>query len=83
MSSKPADLCLTVLTTGGGYLRAGLAWEAEAGVWRVRAWARPGAGRLGVFLPEGRSGRLPERLTLHDQGERMWGPGVTCRGCAA
>lgn len=75
MSGKPADLCLTILKTGGGYLRAGLAWEAEAGVWRVRAWARPGAGRLGVFLPEGRSGTLPERLTLHDQGGTQVGSG--------
>lgn len=80
MRGKPADLCLTLLTARGGYLSAGLAWTAAPGVWRVRAWMQPGGGRLGVFLPEGRGGTLPERLTLHDQRGAQVGSGCFVPG---
>lgn len=75
MSGKPADLCLTVLTRGGGYLPLGQGWEAEAGVWRVRAWAQPAGGRVAVFLPAGRGGTLADALTLHDQAGTKLGGG--------
>ncbi|MFB9991003.1 hypothetical protein ACFFLM_03275 [Deinococcus oregonensis] len=73
MSGKAADLCVTVLRGGGqGYAALGLGWEDPEGGWRLRCWAKPGAGRIGLFLPEGRSGVLPTRVTVHTSaGERL------------
>ncbi|MGM9320583.1 hypothetical protein [Deinococcus aquaticus] len=63
-----ADVLLTVLTPDRRYLSVGVGWRRPDG-FRVRFWFRPGAGRVGVFLPAGMTGTLPSRVEVHLRGE--------------
>lgn len=83
MTGKAPDLCLTLLTTRGTYLPVGQAWRADEHTWRVWVWTRPGAGRLGVFLPPGMRGALPARLSLHAQDGTRIGSGAYVPGLRA
>jgi hypothetical protein len=65
MNGKATDVCMTVLRAGvrgQGYVVLGLGWEHPDGGWRLRCWAKRGAGRVGLFLPEGRGGAFVSGL---------------------
>lgn len=57
----------------------GLGWVNEAGGWRLWCWARPGAGRLGMFILAGLIGQLPLRARVM-LGEERLGSGVFVPG---
>lgn len=79
--AKTAALNLTVVRRGGaGFLPVGLGFAHPDGGWRARCWATPGAGRVGVFLPAGVSGELPERLEVRDAFGTRLGSGVFVPG---
>ncbi|WP_407571644.1 hypothetical protein [Deinococcus altitudinis] len=72
-----------VRPAGGGYAPLGLCFRSETPSpcdYRMLLWGRPGDGRVGLFVPAGVSGRLPERVVLSDSSERRLGSGVFVPG---
>ncbi|GGM60414.1 hypothetical protein GCM10008956_40120 [Deinococcus arenae] len=84
MSGRTPDVFVTsVRSDGAGYAAVGLGWALPEGGWRVRCASRPGAGRLGVFLPPGVSGVLPARVTVHASSGEQIGSGALVAGLRA
>jgi len=57
--------------------------DGERGRYRMLLWGRPGDGRVGLFVPRGVDGRLPDRVCVTDGADRRLGSGKFVGGLRA